>query len=252
MWKMKGINEDICASCKRPSCLFPKICSNLDIDHSQLTSLYKEIRKHHKIKKAFVGSGIRYDYIEKNEEKRSHFKEYLHELIKYHVSGRLKVAPEHTSDRVLKLMRKPNFELFKQLKTVFDNVNKNENLNQQIIPYFISSHPECYEEDMADVAVKTKKLNFKLEQVQDLTPTPMTLATVIYYTGIDPYSGKKMFTAKSQPEKRNQKQFFFWYKPQESNKIKQRLLQINRPDLLEKLFGKTITKKSKKHKRRVS
>jgi len=248
MWKMKGMNEDICASCKRPSCLFPKICPNLDIDHSQLTELYKEIRRHPKIKKAFVGSGIRYDYIEKNEEKRSHFKEYLQELIKYHVSGRLKVAPEHTSDRVLQLMRKPSFELFKQLKTVFDEVNRSEGLNQQIIPYFISSHPECYEEDMADVAVKTKKLDFKLEQVQDLTPTPMTLATVIYYTEIDPYSGKKMFTAKNQSEKRNQKQFFFWYKPQESKKIRQRLLQINRPDLLEKLFGQTAKKKSKRRR----
>ncbi len=237
MWKLKGKINKVCDTCKRPSCLFPKICPNLDTDHSQMIELYKEIRKNPKIKKAFIGSGIRYDFLDNDEIKRSNFKEYITEVIKHHVSGRLKVAPEHTSTKVLNLMRKPEFNLFKKLKTIFDDVNKNNGLNQQLIPYFISSHPECYEDDMADVAIKTKQLNFKLEQVQDLTPTPMTLATVIYYTGIDPYTGKKIFTAKSQKEKQNQKQFFFWYKPQEKKKIKHRLTEINRIDLINELFA---------------
>ncbi len=238
MWKMKGKIENVCRSCKRASCLFPKVCPNLDTDHSQMTELYKEIRKNPAIKKAFIGSGIRYDYLDHQEEERSHFKEYITEVIKHHVSGRLKVAPEHTSPKVLRLMRKPDFDLFKNLKTVFDKVNEESGMKQQLIPYFISSHPICEDEDMADVAIQTKNMDFKLEQVQDFTPTPMTLATVIYYSGIDPYSGKRMFTAKTQTEKKNQKQFFFWYKPEESRNIKQRLTQINRPDLIQQLFGK--------------
>ncbi len=242
MWKLKGKNEEICYTCKRPSCLFPKICPNLDTDHSQMIELYKDVRKTPNVKKAFIGSGIRYDYLDGTELKRSNFQQYITEVVKHHVSGRLKVAPEHTSTKVLNLMRKPDFNLFRKLKTVFDDVNKKNGLNQQLIPYFISSHPECYEEDMADVAIQTKQLNFKLEQVQDLTPTPMTLATVIYYTGIDPYTGKKMFTAKSQNEKQSQKQFFFWYKPAEKKRIKHRLTEINRPDLIKRLFVEQKTK----------
>lgn len=237
MWKMKGKIEKVCVSCKRSSCLFPKICPNLDTDHSQMIELYKEIRKIPEIKKAFVGSGIRYDYLDHQEVERSRFKEYITDIIKYHVSGRLKVAPEHSSPKVLRLMRKPDFDLFEQLTRLFHKINTESGLNQQLIPYFISSHPACEESDMADLAVKTKRLEFKLEQVQDFTPTPMTLATVIYYTGIDPYSQKDMFTAKTQDQKRNQKQFFFWYKPEEQKAIKDRLLQINRPDLIKDLFG---------------
>lgn len=251
MWKMKGENEEICYSCKRPSCLFPKICPNLNTDHSKLIGLYKEIRKNSKIKKAFIGSGIRYDYLEKKEQNRSNFKEYITEVVKNHTSGRLKVAPEHTSHRVLQLMRKPDFKLFKDLKLLFDNINKQNGIKQQLIPYFISSHPECYEEDMADVAIQTKQMNFKLEQVQDLTPTPMTLATIIYYTGIDPYTNKKVFTAKTPKEKQNQKQFFFWYNTKESKQIRQKLTQINRPDLITKLFDNNRNNKSFKNKKRL-
>jgi uncharacterized radical SAM protein YgiQ len=242
MWKMKGKIENVCRSCKRPSCLFPKVCPNLDTDHSQMTELYKEIRNNPKIKKAFVGSGIRYDYLDHQEIKRSNFKEYITEIITHHVSGRLKVAPEHTSPKVLRLMRKPEFGLFKELKTVFDDINLKTGMKQQLIPYFISSHPECHEEDMADTAIQTKNMDFKLEQVQDFTPTPMTLATVIYYTGFDPYTEKKIFTAKTPTEKQNQKQFFFWYKPEENRRIKHRLTQINRPDLINELFGQQHSK----------
>lgn len=248
MWKMKGKIEQVCKTCKRSSCLFPKICPNLDTDHSQMTELYKAARKIPGIKKAFVGSGIRYDYLDHQEEERSKFNEYITEIIKHHVSGRLKVAPEHTSNKVLRLMRKPDFDLFEKFTRTFHKVNKEAGLNQQLIPYFISSHPECEEEDMANLAIKTKNLDFRLEQVQDFTPTPMTLATVIYYTGIDPYSKKEMFTAKTQKEKRNQRQFFFWYKPEEQKKIKQRLLQINQPAMIDELFGKRQSKGNKKNK----
>ncbi len=249
MWKMKGKIENVCRSCKRASCLFPKICPNLETDHSHMIELYQEIRKNPKIKRAFVGSGIRYDYLNHQEMERSNFQEYIDQIISHHVSGRLKVAPEHTSPRVLRLMRKPDFDLFKELKKVFDHVNQKSGLKQQLIPYFISSHPECYEEDMADLAIQTKNMDFKLEQVQDFTPTPMTLATVIYYTGIDPYSGKNMFTAKTNKEKQNQKQFFFWYKPNENKQIKQRLVQINRPDLINKLFGSSNPEPSLKKRK---
>lgn len=257
MWKMKGKIENVCRSCKRASCLFPKICPNLDTDHSQMTELYREIQKNPKVKKAFVGSGIRYDYLDHQEIERSNFTEYITEIIKNHVSGRLKVAPEHTSSNVLRLMRKPDFDYFKRLKQLFDQVNRDNGLNQQLIPYFISSHPECHETDMADLAVKTKNLDFRLEQVQDFTPTPMTLATVIYYTGIDPYSDKKIFTAKSQQEKRNQKQFFFWYKPTEQKRIKKRLIEINKPELVQELFDynaskNSYVKKSHSHKSKKS
>ncbi len=251
MWKMKGEIEKVCSSCKRSSCLFPKICPNLDTDHSQMTELYKEIRQIPEIKKAFVGSGIRYDYLDHQEEERSNFNEYITEIIKHHVSGRLKVAPEHTSPKVLRLMRKPSFDLFEKFTRTFQKVNKESGMNQQLIPYFISSHPECEEEDMANLAVKTKNMDFKLEQVQDFTPTPMTLATVIYYTGIDPYSKKDMFTAKSQKEKRNQKQFFFWYKPEEQKNIKNRLMQINHPEMIEELFGNKNHSRSKDVERSI-
>lgn len=240
MWQMSGSDLTICAQCKRASCLFPRICPNLNTDHTKLTALYKLVSQHASVKKVFIGSGIRYDFIDKNQTTKAKFDEYLTQVIKHHVSGRLKVAPEHSSPQVLKLMRKPGFELFEELIKYFNKVNQQNGLNQQLIPYFISAHPQCMPIDMADLAIKTKKMDFKLEQVQDFTPTPMTLATVIYYSGIDPYTGQKVFTAKSKPEKEKQRSFFFWYKPDERQNITRELMQINRPDLIEQLFGKTI------------
>jgi radical SAM superfamily enzyme YgiQ (UPF0313 family) len=149
----------------------------------------------------------------------------------------LKVAPEHTSDRVLMLMRKPSFSQFGEFKRIFDRINTQENLRQQIIPYFISSHPGCHEEDMAELAVLTKQLDFQLEQVQDFTPTPMTIATEMWYTGYDPYTLEPVFSAKTPREKQAQRQFFFWYKPEERRGIEQSLRRIGRPDLIQKLFG---------------
>ncbi|MFV0376093.1 MAG: YgiQ family radical SAM protein [Mangrovibacterium sp.] len=191
MYQMKGIHEEICRKCKRPSCIWPDICKNLNTDHKPMLDLYREVRKNPKVKKAFIGSGIRYDMIlheTRDEQVNKNNMQYLREVVKHHVSGRLKVAPEHTSDDVLKIMRKPSFKLFYKLNRVFNEINKQEGLNQQLIPYFISSHPGCKNTDMANLAAETKQLDFKLEQVQDFTPTPMTLATVIYYTGYHPYT----------------------------------------------------------------
>lgn len=242
MYKMKGIHEEICHKCKRPSCVFPDVCKNLNIDHKPMLDLYKKVREHPDVKKAFIGSGIRYDMILKetsDPQVNKNNMEYLREVIKHHVSGRLKVAPEHTSDQVLDLMRKPSFKLFHKLNKVFQEINKEEGLNQQLIPYFISSHPGCENVDMANLAVETKNLDFKLEQIQDFTPTPMTLATVIYYTGYHPYTMQPVFTAKSQKEKLAQRKYFFWYQRENQQEIKSELLRLNRKDLLDGLFGQT-------------
>ncbi len=239
MYKMKGIHEEICKKCKRPSCIFPTICKNLDTNHQPMLDLYRKVRQNPKVKKAFIGSGIRYDMIlEKTgrEETDKANNEYLREVIKHHVSGRLKVAPEHTSDEVLKFMRKPPFKLFEKLNEEFIKINKEENLNQQLIPYFISSHPGSKPEDMADLAIQTKKMNFRLEQVQDFTPTPMTLATEVYYSGYHPYTMEKIYTARNKHDKENQRKFFFWYKNEFKNSIINDLKSRGRNDLADKLF----------------
>ena len=239
MYGMHGKNLSICHKCARPSCIHPNVCKNLNTDHSSLLDIYRSVDRHPKVKKSFIGSGVRYDLIlhdtgDSNLNSINH--RYACELIEHHVSGRLKVAPEHTSDAVLKVMRKPSFSQFYDFKRIFDKINKEKGLRQQIIPYFISSHPGCTSEDMAELAVLTKNLNFKLEQVQDFTPTPMTLSTEIYYTGYHPYTMERIFTAVSKKEKEKQRMFFFWYKPEWKRMINQELKRIGREDLLRKLF----------------
>lgn len=241
MYQMQGLNLDLCARCTRPSCIWPAVCKNLDTNHQPLIDLYRQVRTHLGVKKAFIGSGIRYDLFlhstGRPETDRAN-REYLREVIRHHVSGRLKVAPEHTSADVLKLMRKPSFQLFNALNHEFRKINREENLKQQLIPYFISSHPACHPGDMADLAVKTKELDFQLEQVQDFTPTPMTLATEIYYSGYHPYTLEKVFTARSAEERKKQRQFFFWYKKEYRQAITLELKKIGRSDLIPRLFGR--------------
>lgn len=241
MYQMSGKDLSICKQCKKPSCIFPRVCPNLNNDHRPLLDIYKAVDALPGIKKSFIGSGIRYDLLlhrNKEEELNIAARKYTEEVIEKHVSGRLKVAPEHTSPEVLEMMRKPGFELFEQFKRDFDRINDKCGLKQQLIPYFISSHPGCHEEDMADLAIRTKRMNFRLEQVQDFTPTPMTLATEIYYTGIHPYTGQHVFTAKSKQQKLAQRLFFFWYQPESRQQITQTLKRLKRPDLLKKLFEK--------------
>lgn len=239
MYAMHGTDENLCRKCKRPSCIHPKICPNLNTDHRPLLDIYHSVDSLPCIKKSFIGSGVRYDLLlhkSKNPVINQSTEQYTRELITRHVSGRLKVAPEHTSTRVLEIMRKPSFELFYEFKRIFDKINKEQNLRQQIIPYFISSHPGCTEEDMAELAVITKQIDFHLEQVQDFTPTPMTVATETWYTGIHPYTLKPIFSAKTQKEKLAQRMFFFWYKPEERQKIISELKRIGRSDLIKKLY----------------
>ena len=239
MYNMGGFDKNICKKCTRPSCLHPQPCPNLNNDHSALLDIYHSVDSLKEVKKSFVGSGVRYD-LSMMQHKDAKIAEvnrrYNRELIEHHVSGRLKVAPEHTSDEVLDCMRKPSFSLFYKFKRIFDDVNQKTGMRQQLIPYFISSHPACMEEHMAELAVITKNLDFRLEQVQDFTPTPMTLATEIYYTGIHPYTGEEIFTAKNERDKLAQRKYFFWYDKEYRKPICDSLKRIGRQDLVKELY----------------
>ncbi len=203
MYGMHGKDMSLCERCARASCLQPKICKNLNQDFGPVLDIMRSVDRLPYVKHAFVGSGIRYDLM--NEE-------YGRQLITRHVSGRLKVAPEHTSDRVLSLMRKPSWEHYMRFRDFFLRVNEEEGLRQQLIPYFISSHPGCTNRDMADLAEWTRRMHYHPEQVQDFTPTPMTLSTTMYYTGINPYTMQPVFVARSKQDKQKQREYFFWWK----------------------------------------
>ena len=239
MYKMKGKVQSICDKCVAPSCISPVICSNLDTSHKPLTDLYQAVDSHPKVKKSFIGSGIRHDMLVPEFNKNADPKElddYTEEVMTKHVSGRLKVAPEHTSDPVLKLMRKPSFSYFHKFKERFDKINIAKGLKLQLIPYFISNHPACEVEDMANLAAETKDMGFQLEQVQGFTPTPMTVATVIYYSGYHPYTLQKVKTPITRKEKDEQHRFFFWYKDENKAWIKKTLNKLGRQDLLKVLL----------------
>lgn len=250
MYKLKGKVQEICDRCVSPSCIHPVVCSNLDTNHSAMTNLLKKIDAKPEVKKAFVGSGIRYDLLTPsyNKEGDDSLEEYMEQVIKHHISGRLKVAPEHTADNTLKIMRKPSFKHFKAFKEKYDELNEKNGLNQPLIPYFISSHPGTMKEDMAELAAETKALGFELEQVQDFTPTPMTVATVIYYSGIHPYTLKPTHTAITSDEKREQNIFFFWHKKENLGKISKELDKMGRKDLKATLIGDATMESGKKPK----
>ncbi|WP_204344828.1 YgiQ family radical SAM protein [Psychroserpens algicola] len=250
MYQMKGKVQSICDKCVAPSCISPVICSNLDTSHKPLTELYQAVDSHPKVKKSFIGSGIRHDMLVPEFNKNADPKElddYTEEVMTKHVSGRLKVAPEHTSDPVLKLMRKPSFTYFHKFKERFDKINIKKGLKLQLIPYFISNHPACEVEDMANLAAETKDMGFQLEQVQGFTPTPMTVATVIYYSGYHPYTLKKVNTPKTRKEKDEQHRFFFWYKDENKAWIRKTLNKLGRQDLLDVLLP-AKTEKWRKNK----
>lgn len=238
MYMMRGKNSELCSRCSRPSCIQPKVCPNLNINHQPLLNLYKKVDAMPEIKKSFIGSGVRYDLLlHKTGDKEcdAATERYTEELISRHVSGRLKVAPEHTNSEVLSLMRKPPFRQFHDFKRIFDKINTKYSLKQQIIPYFISSHPGSTLESMAELAAETIQLNFHLEQVQDFTPTPMTMATEMYYTGINPETGKEIYVARNMKDKEAQRSFFFWYKPEERKRLAQILRKAGRHDLIKRL-----------------
>ncbi|WP_304039258.1 YgiQ family radical SAM protein [Fibrobacter succinogenes] len=249
MYNMRGRDPSRCQKCARASCLTPNICDNMDTHHAEILSLYREVRNHPKVKHLFIGSGVRYDMLlqeTNDEELRKDHEEYARELIDYHVSGRLKVAPEHTSDAVLKLMRKPSFTLFHKFKEFFDDECKRIGKKQQLIPYFISSHPGCTEADMAELALETKQLGFQLEQVQDFTPTPMTIATEMFYAEMTP-DGKPLFVAKTPEEKANQKQFFFWYIPANRPHLREVLERLKMGKVSRLLLSRTAMAEGKEY-----
>ena len=259
MYKMKGKDESICKKCVAPSCIHPMVCSNLDTSHMPMTEILREVDAHPKVKKAFVGSGIRYDLLVKEYNRVGDEKdmdEYMEQILTRHVSGRLKVAPEHTSDATLRIMRKPPFRHFHTFKKKFDQIDKKHGLNQKLIPYFISSHPGSQAEDMANLAVETKEMGFQLEQVQGFTPTPMTVATIIYYTGVHPYTLKPIYTAKTRKERDEQHKFFFWWKPENRTWIQKTLEKAGKLELAVELLKKKEkdepprNKKRKKKKKR--
>ncbi len=239
MYSMHGRNLEVCRKCRKPSCLHPVVCPNLNTDHSALLDIYRKVDALPAVKKSFIGSGVRYDlsmHWTGDPKIDSVNRQYNEELIALHVSGRLKVAPEHTENSGLGIMRKPSFALFHDFKKIFEQVNLRHGLRQQLIPYFISSHPGCREIDMAELAVKTKDLDFHLEQVQDFTPTPMTVATEIYYSGYHPYPGEKIYTAIRPEQKLAQRKYFFWYDRTYRLDIERSLHRLHRPDLIRRLF----------------
>jgi len=238
MYNMEGKDKKVCSKCHRASCIYPSVCKNLNASHRPLLDLYRKASKTQGIKNIFIGSGIRYDlfYGLNNPIVEKEAKEYFRELVLKHVSGRLKVAPEHNAPHVLKLMRKPSFELFKRLKADFEAICRKAGIKQQIIPYLISSHPASTSCDMAELASELKQNGIYPEQVQDFTPTPMTLSSVIFYTGVDPYTLKTVHVVRSSEEKKAQQRFFFYYKPENRNDIRKQLLKLNRVDLIKKFF----------------
>ncbi len=259
MYKMKGKVQEICDRCVAPSCIHPVVCHNLDTSHKPMTDLYRKVDANPKVKKAFVSSGIRYDLLvaDYNKKNDGSLDEYMDQLVSRHVCGRLKVAPEHTSDETLKTMRKPSFKHFHSFKKNFERLNKKHGLKQPLIPYFISSHPGSTDEEMANLAAETKEMGFRLEQVQDFTPTPMTVATVIYYTGLHPYTLKPVYAAKSKRDKQKQHMFFFWHKRENYHQIKDKLQNMGRGDLVDKLLHdkkrakkREIIKSKKRRKRK--
>ena len=253
MWRMKGRNPDLCRKCSRYSCSMPSMCKNLDSDHRPMIALLEKVASHPKVKHLYVGSGIRCDLFQevvrdsekgvKRSEKTivsdgtNYGWEYFKEVVLHHTSGRLKVAPEHTSDHVLALMRKPSFSLFKETRQRFDAICKQAGLRYQLIPYFISSHPGCRLEDMADLAVQMKQMGYRLEQIQDFTPTPMTLSTEMYYTGIDPTTMHPVYVATTPEAKADQRRLFFFYKPELKGQIIQSLRRSGCEKYVSRLFG---------------
>jgi len=241
MYRMRGKNESLCAGCKKPSCIFPAVCNNLNADHRPLLELYRTAAQVAGVKKIFIGSGVRYDLLVHpydDGELAKAARDYTHELITHHVSGRLKVAPEHTAPEVLRCIRKPDFAVFQKFRKIFEKINREQQLRQQLIPYFISSHPGCRESDMADLAVICKNMDFHLEQIQDFTPTPMTLSSEMFYTGYHPYTLQPIFTAKSKEEKLNQRQYFFWYDRACKPQIVRALQRLKRPEVIKQLYPK--------------
>ena len=210
MYGMKGRNGDLCAKCVRKSCLFPRPCRNLDRSHSRLLALYAKVGAVKGIRHSYIGSGIRYDlFLDESGYVDESSYPYFRELVLEHTSGRLKVAPEHTEDKVLKLMAKPSFRLFMRLRDEFDRIVSESGRHCGLVPYFISGHPGCTIHDMERLSRNPALKGLYMDQVQDFTPTPMTASSVMFYSGYDPSTMQKVFVERDIERKRRQKSFFF-------------------------------------------
>ena len=233
MYRMHGKDSSLCRKCSRYSCIHPVRCLNLQCDHEPLIALYRKVSAIKGIKHLYIGSGIRPDLFYDD----NHGHEYFREVVMHHVSGRLKVAPEHTSDKVLGVMRKPALKIFLRTKQDFDRICATAGLRYQLIPYFISSHPGCTISDMADLALSMNRLGYRLEQIQDFTPTPMTLSTEMYYTGINPDTMEPLFVETDPDRKKEQKLMFFAYRHENICQIKQILRRTHNEKYIPLLFG---------------
>ena len=220
MYGMHGKNLELCGKCRRRSCLFPARCPNLDCDHTRLLELYHQIDATPGIRHSYIGSGIRYDlFLTENGFVDPSSRPYLSELVLDHTSGRLKVAPEHTEDHVLRMMGKPSFKLFERLRKEFDKINREAGTHVGLVPYFISSHPGCTLQDMQRLAAHPALKGIWMDQVQDFTPTPMTTSSVMYYSGLDPRDLKPVFTERDLARKQQQKSFFFKNSSKKSGEV---------------------------------
>ena len=210
MYRMGGLDRSLCAKCRRTSCLFPNLCRNLQHDHTALLRLYEKVLAVPGVKHVYIGSGIRYDlFLDENGFLSEDGRRYFEQLVTRHTSGRLKVAPEHTEDHVLRAMAKPSFKLFERLRIEFDSVCRKHNLKYQVVPYFISAHPGCTMKDMEALSRKAALHGLYMDQVQDFTPTPMTVSTQMFATGKDPRTGAEIFVERDPARKQRQKSFFF-------------------------------------------
>ena len=210
MYGMHGRNLDLCAKCRRQSCLFPGPCPNLDRSHMRVLELYRQVDAVKGVRHSYIGSGVRYDlFLDEKGFIDETGKPYLRELMLKHTSGRLKVAPEHTEDKVLHYMGKPSFRLFERLRTEFDRINRENGTHTELVPYFISSHPGCTLDDMRRLAANPCLKGIWMEQVQDFMPTPMTTSSVMFWSGLDPRTMKPVWTERDMLKKKQQKALFF-------------------------------------------
>lgn len=210
MYGMHGKDPSRCAVCRRKSCLFPSPCSNMDRNHERVLALYRRVDAVKGIRHSYIGSGVRYDlFLDEKGFVDGSGKKYLRELMLRHTSGRLKVAPEHTEDKVLYYMAKPSFRLFERLRAEFDKINREEGTHTELVPYFISSHPGCTLQDMRKLASNRSLNGIWMEQVQDFMPTPMTTSSIMFCTGLDPRTMKEVFVEHNPERKKEQKSLFF-------------------------------------------
>ncbi|MFK5925241.1 MAG: YgiQ family radical SAM protein [Desulfuromusa sp.] len=228
--------------CQRPSCLFPDICNNLTTDDQPATRLLGMIRQNKKVKHTFIASGIRYDLLPMQQQ-------YFSDLQQHHVSGLLKVAPESTSDRVTRVMRKPGAEIFTRFLEQFRQHSHKLGLRQAVVPYLISNHPGCTLEDMVEVALYLQRHQLKVEQVQDFTPTPGSLSTCIYHTGRDPFSDKVIHIPRAAKERRLQKALLLYHRPESKSDILEALKMTGREDAAKELFDIAPLKKAFKQQK---